>query len=74
MSTEEMTDKQLKLARAAKRVALEEAGSYRQLATIVGLSRSAPIHWEVVPAEHVPAISEATGVRRRWLRPDLYEE
>jgi len=54
------------------------AGGQAALARKIGASRSLVGYWikhskRGVPAEYVHAVSKATGVPKRELRPDLYD-
>ena len=51
-----------------------EHGRARKLARAIGIGDSALSQWDRVPAERVVAIEKATGIPRRLLRPDLYDE
>jgi len=56
--------------------AMQTLGGASALASAIGVSNSAPSMWKVrgnVPAEHCPAIEQATGgaVRCEDLRPDV---
>lgn len=55
------------LARAAERV-----GGIAKLAAILGISDKALYGWEQIPASRIVEIEKATGMARRFLRPDLY--
>lgn len=47
-------------------------GGRAQLASLIGVTKSAVYQWTRVPAERVLAVEAATGVPRQQLRPDLY--
>lgn len=54
--------------------AIDKAGGVGALADAIGVSASAPSMWRSrgrVPAEHCPAIEQATGVPCEELRPDV---
>ena len=53
--------------------AIEKAGSVKALAEAAGVRPQAVSQWRAIPAERVVRISEATGIPRHELRPDLYE-
>lgn len=53
-------------------IAIERAGSRKQLARLLGISKQAVSKWTNVPAHQIIAIERATGVPREELRPDLY--
>lgn len=55
------------LARAA-----EAVGGIAKLAAILGISDKALYGWEQIPANRIVEIEKATGMARRFLRPDLY--
>ena len=54
--------------------AIEAAGGVRALARQLGISQPAISSWKRVPSDRVIAIEAATGVPRRDLRPDLYDQ
>jgi hypothetical protein len=47
-------------------------GGWAQLASLIGVTKSAVYQWKRVPAERVIAVERASGVPRQQLRPDLY--
>jgi len=57
-------------------LAVKAAGGQTALAREIGVTQKHIWNWlnrdEKVPAEHVLAIEEATGVSRHHLRPDIY--
>lgn len=62
-------------------LAIEKAagviGSQEKLAAIFGLKKAAVTHWKrskCVPAEYCVRIETATGVSRKWLRPDDWQK
>ena len=50
---------------------IKAAGGAVPLAAACGVDRSTPYSWRQVPAEHVAAVSRATGIPAADLRPDL---
>lgn len=52
--------------------AANAVGGRAQLASLIGVTKSAVYQWRRVPAERVLAVEAATGVPRQRLRPDLY--
>lgn len=48
-------------------------GSAAKLAAHLGITRSAVAQWQVVPLKYIREVSQATGIPRSKLRPDLYE-
>jgi TorA maturation chaperone TorD len=54
--------------------AIEAAGGVRALARQLGISQPAISSWKRVPSDRVIAVETATGVPRRDLRPDLYDQ
>jgi len=50
-----------------------ERGRLTKLAMALGVTPAAIGQWGKVPADRVVPISEATGIPRQELRPDLYE-
>ncbi len=54
--------------------AIEAAGGVRALARQLGISQPAISSWKRVPSDRVVAVETATGVPRRDLRPDLYDQ
>lgn len=56
------------------RAAIQKAGGPKALADALNLVPSAVTQWVEIPARHVPAVSELTGLSRHELRPDLWEE
>ena len=55
-------------------LAIRTAGDQYALAQRLGITQSAVSHWKEVPSRHIIAIEKATGVSRRLLRPDLYDD
>lgn len=53
--------------------AIKKAGSVKALAEAAGVRPQAISQWKAIPAERVARISEALGVPRHQLRPDLFE-
>ena len=54
--------------------AIEAAGGVAQLARKIGIAQPSVSNWNKVPAQRVIAVEAATGVSRKFLRPDLYGE
>src|ERR1043165_6936206 len=54
--------------------AIQAAGGVSELARRVGVSQPSVSNWDKVPAERVLVVEAATGVDRKVLRPDLYQE
>lgn len=54
--------------------AIDAAGGVAKLARKIGIAQPSVSNWNRVPAQRVIAVESATGVSRRVLRPDLYEE
>ncbi|TPG53250.1 hypothetical protein EAH89_17175 [Roseomonas nepalensis] len=48
-------------------------GAMARVAAALGLSRAAVCMWKEVPARHLPAVVETTGIAAAALRPDLAE-
>lgn len=48
------------------------AGSWKKLASYIGVTPQAISQWKRVPSSRVIAVERATGVSRQDLRPDLY--
>ena len=48
-------------------------GNLTRLAAAIGVTPAAITQWEKVPAERVVEVSDATGIPRKLLRPDLFE-
>src|SRR5471032_1273000 len=57
---------------------LEEAvravGGVSELARQIGISQPSVSNWSRIPAERVLIVEAATGIDRKVLRPDLYDE
>lgn len=49
-------------------------GTAAALGALLGVSRSAVSQWRQVPLRHLREVSQITGIPRRELRPDLYDE
>ena len=54
--------------------AIQAAGGVSKLARRVGVSQPSVSNWDKIPAERVIAVEAVTGVDRKVLRPDLYQE
>lgn len=54
--------------------AIRAAGGVSELARQLGISQPSVSNWDRIPAERVLTVEAATGVSRKVLRPDLYEE
>ena len=54
--------------------AIDKAGGVAELARKIGIAQPSVSNWSQVPAQRVIAVEAATGVSRRELRPDLYDE
>lgn len=53
--------------------AVRSATTLASLAEKLGITRGAISQWEKVPDERLDAVSEATGIPKHVLRPELYE-
>lgn len=53
--------------------AIKRAGSVKALAETAGVKPQAISQWKHVPVDRVVRLSEALGMTRHQLRPDLYE-
>ena len=49
-------------------------GTAAALGAMLGVSRSAVSQWRRVPLRYLKQVSEFTGIPRRRLRPDLYDD
>ena len=54
--------------------AIQAAGGVSELARRVGISQPSVSNWDKIPAERVLVVEAATGIDRKVLRPDLYQE
>jgi TorA maturation chaperone TorD len=54
--------------------AIDKAGGVAELARKIGIAQPSVSNWNRVPAQRVIAVEVATGISRRDLRPDLYDE
>ena len=54
--------------------AIDKAGGVAELARRIGIAQPSVSNWNRVPAQRVIAVEAATGISRRELRPDLYDE
>lgn len=49
-----------------------ERGRLRDLAKICGVTPGAISQWKAVPVDHLPEVSEFTGIPREELVPDAF--
>jgi len=54
--------------------AIRAAGGVSELARQLGISQPSVSNWDRIPAERVLTVEAATGINRKVLRPDLYNE
>ncbi|WP_050421072.1 Cro/CI family transcriptional regulator [Bradyrhizobium tropiciagri] len=54
--------------------AIDAAGGVAELARKIGIAQPSVSNWNRVPAQRVIAVEAVTGVSRKLLRPDLYNE
>ena len=54
-------------------IATKCAGSVKALAEVAGVRPQAISQWKKIPAERAVRISDALGIPRHVLRPDLFE-
>jgi TorA maturation chaperone TorD len=54
--------------------AVRAVGGVSELARQIGISQPSVSNWNRVPAERVLIVEAATGIDRKILRPDLYDE
>ena len=54
------------------KAAIKAAGNASKLAKLLGISHSAVLQWDKVPADRVLEIEAKIGIARERLRPDLY--
>jgi TorA maturation chaperone TorD len=54
--------------------AIDKVGGVAELARKIGIAQPSVSNWNRVPAQRVIAVEAATGISRRDLRPDLYDE
>jgi TorA maturation chaperone TorD len=54
--------------------AIDKAGGVAELARKIGIAQPSVSNWNRIPAQRVIAVEAATGISRRELRPDLYDE
>src|ERR1043166_3270999 len=54
--------------------AIQAGGGGSELARRIGLSAPSVSNWDKVPAERVLLVEASTGINRKVLRPDLYDE
>jgi hypothetical protein len=55
------------------RAAIKAMGSATHLAAAIGVAPQAIAQWTAVPIDRMEAVSDATGVPRHKLRPDIYK-
>jgi DNA-binding transcriptional regulator YdaS (Cro superfamily) len=64
--------------KSALQVAISKCGSQEALGRTIGRSQQIISYWvkteKLLPAEHVFAVEAATGLSRKFLRPDLFGE
>ncbi|MBY3162089.1 helix-turn-helix domain-containing protein [Rhizobium laguerreae] len=53
--------------------AVRAVTSLAALASKIGVTRGAISQWEKVPEERLDAVSDATGIPKHVLRPELYD-
>jgi len=70
------TDGRMKTDRrvVACELAIERAGGAKVLAKKLGISRQAIAHWQIVPLERVKDVERHSGISRRVLRPDFFDD
>jgi DNA-binding transcriptional regulator YdaS (Cro superfamily) len=51
---------------------LKRVGGPTKLARLLNIQPSAVTQWSRIPAERVPPLSDATGIPRHEMRPDLW--
>lgn len=56
----------------AVKLAERAVGGTTALARKLKITSQAVSQWDKIPAERVPEVAAATGLRRHLLRPDLY--
>jgi len=54
--------------------AIAAAGNASELARRLGIKVQSIQQWKEIPAKRLRAVEEATGVPRKELRPDLFED
>lgn len=54
--------------------AIDKAGGVAELARKIGIAQPSVSNWNRVPAQRVIAVEAATGISRRELRPDLFDQ
>jgi len=59
---------------AITEAAIQKAGGFTALANQLGLTHSAVWQWKEVPIKHVNKVAEITGIPRKVLRPDVFDE
>jgi hypothetical protein len=52
---------------------VEACGGLSALGHVLGISRQAVSHWEVVPEHWLDAVARLSGMSFHQLRPDLYD-
>lgn len=55
-------------------MAIQKTGSVKALGEVLRIAPQTISQWTMIPAKHVPALSQATGIPRHVLRPDLWED
>jgi hypothetical protein len=70
---EGMTKREIRVAIAAKTLAVEVLGGPERTAESLNVTRRTVDAWTVLPVRWVKEMEEKTGVARVYLRPDLYK-
>lgn len=50
------------------------AGNARKLSIALGLTRQALSRWKRVPAVHVVAVAQISGIEPKEIRPDVFRD